>query len=160
MKYFAYGSNLSHKQMVERCPDSKFLKRACLKDYRLTYDGYSKRWDGAPGNIIESTGDIVWGGLYEISEKDLDRLDKCENCSSAKGKNGICSGCGEDLYARKEMEFEDDQERKIKAFVYFRTGLRENKPSDKYLCTVLEGARDCGLPEEYISFLDSEKVKV
>ena len=105
MKYFAYGSNLNHKQMAERCPDSKFLKRVFLENYRFIFDGYSTRWDGAPENIEPSVSDMVWGGLYEISEKDLANLDKCENCNSAESKKGISSKCCEDLYPIKEMEF-------------------------------------------------------
>lgn len=160
MKYFAYGSNLNHKQMVERCPDSKFLKRAYLDNYRLVYDGYSKRWDGAPANIVESRGDMVWGGVYSISEKDLERLDKCENCNNSKSKEGICSQCGEDLYARKEMVFFDDNGREVRALVYFRTGREESEPSAKYLETVLCGAHDCGLPKNYINALNTGIIKV
>ncbi len=160
MKYFAYGSNLNHKQMAERCPGSKFLKRVYLENYHFLFDGYSRRWDGAPENITESEGDVVWGGLYEISEKNLASLDKCENCNSVESKSGICSQCGEDLYAREEMDFKDDNGKKIKALVYFRTGLKEGEPSEKYLNTVVQGAHDCGLPKEYISFLVGDKVEV
>ncbi len=59
MKYFAYGSNMNHKQMKQQCPESKFLKRAYLDDYSLIYDGYSKSRDGAVANIIKSENDRV-----------------------------------------------------------------------------------------------------
>lgn len=150
MKYFAYGSNMSHEQMSKRCPDSKFLERAQLENYRLIYDGQSNRWGGAPGNIIESDGDTIWGGLYEISDKDLERLDKCENCNSIESKNGTCSQCGEDLYAREKMKFKGDDGGEVEALVYFRTGKEEGEPSERYLDTVIRGAHDCGLPEDYI----------
>ena len=37
MLYFAYGSNLNHKQMKKRCKDSIFIKLINLKDYTLTF---------------------------------------------------------------------------------------------------------------------------
>ena len=52
--YFAYGSNMNHKQMKSRCPDSHFLKRAYLEGYKFAYDGYSKTRNGAVANIIET----------------------------------------------------------------------------------------------------------
>lgn len=70
--YYAYGSNMNHKQMKERCPDSRFLKRVYLKGYRFVYDGYSVIRKGPVANIIETKNgdDVVWGGLFEISEND------------------------------------------------------------------------------------------
>ena len=37
MLYFAYGSNLHHKQMKMRCRDSKYLGCYTLKGYRLFF---------------------------------------------------------------------------------------------------------------------------
>ena len=37
MLYFAYGSNLHHFQMKQRCKDSIFLKKINLKGFRLTF---------------------------------------------------------------------------------------------------------------------------
>ena len=37
MLYFAYGSNLHHFQMKQRCKDSVFLKKINLKNFRLTF---------------------------------------------------------------------------------------------------------------------------
>ena len=37
MLYFAYGSNLNHVQMEKRCKDSIFLKKANLKNFKLTF---------------------------------------------------------------------------------------------------------------------------
>jgi len=28
------------------CPDNRFIKRACLYDYKFVYDGHSKNWEG------------------------------------------------------------------------------------------------------------------
>jgi len=39
MYYFAYGSNLSHKLMRERCPDAKPNFTATLPDHKLIFAG-------------------------------------------------------------------------------------------------------------------------
>lgn len=69
MKYFAYGSNMSFKQMETRCPSSIFLGIAKLPKWKFRYDGYSKKWDAAVGNVIktERQSDFVLGGLFEIN---------------------------------------------------------------------------------------------
>ena len=37
MLYFAYGSNLYHKQMKKRCKQSKYIKCYILKNYKLSF---------------------------------------------------------------------------------------------------------------------------
>jgi len=146
MKYFAYGSNLNHRQMAERCPDSKFLERVYLDDYRFIYDKGCDWWRTC-GNIVESKGDIVWGGLFEISDNDLKNLDKYEQY--AKG-----------LYDRKIFELKDEDGESIKAISYFRETKVEANPCEEYQNTVLVGAKDCGLPEDYIESQIKRTVKV
>lgn len=146
MKYFAYGSNMNFEQMRKRCPDSKFLKRVYLEDYRFIYDKGCDWWRTC-GNITKSKGGIVWGGLFEISDDDLKNLDEYEQY--AKG-----------LYDRKTFKLKDEDEEMTKAISYFRGTEVEADPCEEYQNVVLQGAKDCGLPEDYVSFLASEKVKV
>ena len=40
MLYFAFGSNLHHKQMKRRCKDSKYIGCYSLKGYKLTFRNY------------------------------------------------------------------------------------------------------------------------
>ena len=37
MLYFAYGSNLNHQQMENRCDGAKYLKSYTLKGYKLCF---------------------------------------------------------------------------------------------------------------------------
>ena len=137
MYYFAYGSNLNHAQMAERCKGSKFIKRALLKDYRFVYDSYAGHREGAVANIVQAIGSEVWGALYEISKENLRELDKYEGYPTA--------------YQRKEFEVQDDDGHLIRAIAYYRTGKTEGKPSKGYELIVSDGAEDCELPREYIS---------
>lgn len=136
--YFAYGSNLRHKLMLEKCSDSQYLRRVKLDGYKFQYDGYSKSRNGAVGNVVESESDIVWGGLWEISENDLKKLDRQEGYFTR-------------IYDRKEVDVFDNDGEKYIAMTYFRTGKKTGKPSRDYVDMILDGARECGLPEEHVN---------
>ena len=57
MLYFAYGSNLHHKQMKKRCKESKYLKCYILKNYKLSF-----RTNNYSGGVID-------GGVADIQKK-------------------------------------------------------------------------------------------
>ena len=134
--YFAYGSNMNFAQMRTRCPQSRFVRRATLRGYSFVYDGFSKSRKGAVANIIECEGGIVWGGVFEIDEDCLKKLDSCENYPNS--------------YDRKHLDVQADSGDTFNAIAYFRIGRKPGKPSSAYRQIVIQGARDCGLPEKYI----------
>ena len=76
MYYFAYASNLSRKQMAERCPAAKPGMVAKLPHYKVVFVGWSRKWRGGYATIRQSTGGVVVGALYDISEQGLRMLDK------------------------------------------------------------------------------------
>lgn len=136
MLYFAYGSNMNHEQIKQRCPSSKFIKRASKKGYKFVYDGYSMKWKAAVANIVESTGSVVWGGLFEINDDNLAALDCYENYPKS--------------YDKKTIIVRDDEGKNHGAIAYFRVGQKVGVPHEKYREIVIQGASDCGLPEDYI----------
>ena len=75
MYYFAYASNLNKKQMQERAPESKPMFVVTLPNYKLVFSGWSRRWRGGYATIMLSRGDKVLGAVYEVSDRDLRRLD-------------------------------------------------------------------------------------
>ena len=79
MDYFAYASNLSKQQMHQRCPDARAKFQAVLPNYRLIFTGWSREWKGATASIQPVRGERVQGGVYEISEQCLRRLDRFED---------------------------------------------------------------------------------
>ena len=137
MLYFAYGSNMNLSQMKDRCPYARFLKRGFIKKYKFVYDGYSSTRRGAAGNIILSEDSMVWGALFEITEKCLLKLDEREGYPL--------------VYDRQEFEVLDDNGERCMAIVYFRVGKTIGKPSKDYEGVILQGAKDCGLPEDYVN---------
>ena len=127
---------MNHEQMRQRCPSSKYIKRAYLESYKFVYDGYSKSRKGAVANIIEEKGAVVWGGLFEIDQNDLASLDIYEGYPIS--------------YDRKTIKGKDENKNIYEAIGYFRKGKSIGTPADDYRNVVLQGARDCNLPDEYI----------
>lgn len=70
--YFGYASNLSARTLKQRCPESANAGLARLDNYKwqINETGYA--------NIIPSEGDIVYGSLAFLSDRDEAALDQSE----------------------------------------------------------------------------------
>jgi len=124
--YFAYGSNLNKKQMMERCPDSKPVFTATLPNYKLVFTGWSRQWRGGVASIKSFRGDRVRGAIYEVSEQCLRQLDRFE------------SG-----YNRFKVTVLGEDSEPIEAITYIKAGqLEETPPSKEYLAVIQQGLRD------------------
>ncbi|MBF0122947.1 MAG: gamma-glutamylcyclotransferase [Candidatus Omnitrophica bacterium] len=128
---------MSHQQMLsERAPGAKFIGSGELEGYWLVFDGYSSFWRGPVANIVKSADDVVWGGLFEITRDHLERLDQYEGYPQ--------------YYSRMEMSVQRPGREKLTAWMYVRPAQVPGRPSKAYLDRVLQGARDCRLPGDYI----------
>jgi len=124
--YFAYGSNLNKKQMIERCPDSKPMFTATLPNYKLVFVGWSRQWRGGVASIKSFRGDRVRGAIYEVSEQCLRQLDRYE------------SG-----YNRFKVTVLGEDSESLEAVTYIKAGqLEETPPSNEYLAVIQQGLRD------------------
>ena len=129
MYYFAYGSNLSKKQMQTRCPDSKAMFSATLPNYQLLFTGWSRVWRGGVANIKGFRGRKVLGAIYEVTEQCLRQLDKYE------------AG-----YQRFNVIVFDEDGQQIEAVTYLKAGqTEETSPSKEYLVVIQQGYKDWGL---------------
>ncbi len=129
MYYFAYGSNLNKKQMLERYPDSKPLFVATLRNYKLVFVGWSRQWRGGITSIKPFRGERVLGALYELSDRDLRRLDSYE------GYPGN--------YNRLKVTVFDEDSEPVEAITYIKSQQsEETQPSKDYLSLVQQGYRD------------------
>ena len=130
--YFAYGSNLSRRQMQARCPDSRPRCRAVLPGYKRVFKGRSGKWRGGVATIEQSPSDEVKGAVYEISEGDLRRLDKCE------GYPGV--------YDRVHVRVEKEDGDFLEAITYVKLDQSgEIPPSQAYLAVIQQGYSDWGI---------------
>lgn len=129
MYYFAYSGNLSRQQMSERCPDSQPRFTTTLQNYRLVFAGWSRQWRGGLASIKPFRGEKVLGAIYEISDRDLRRLDKYEGYP--------------DTYDRLKVTVYRDTGEPVEAITYIKLSQsEETKPSPEYLAAVKQGYRD------------------
>lgn len=142
LRYFAYGSNMSVRRLRARVPGVRPIGRATLRGHALKFHKLSHRDGTGKCDIVAAPGECVHGLLYEIDPSKRHLLDEAE---------GLGSG-----YARLEVEVETVAGDQAAAFTYqatlTRTGLR---PLHWYRHHVLTGAREAGLPAEYIAQLEA-----
>ena len=132
MYYFAYGSNLSRKQMSQRCPDAQPKFVATLPNHKLIFAGWSKKWCGGVASIKPCEGEKVIGAIYEISERCLESLDIYENCPTTYGQENVTVFTGSDV--------------PVRAITYIKVEQsNETQPSGKYLLTIQQGYKDWGI---------------
>ena len=127
MLYFAYGSNLHHKQMKKRCKDSIFLKKINLKNFKLTFRSKYRAAD-----IEYKKKSIVPGGLYEISKNDEKKLDVYEDFPILYKKYYFT------YYGKKVMTYTMTKKTTFKF------------PTERYLNIVKRGYKNCRLDNKYL----------
>ena len=135
--YFAYGSNLASRRMGERVPGARPRGRARLEGWRLVADKPGR--DGtAKLNLVREIGAHVWGGVWALRVQDLLVLDRFEG-----GYERLAVSVSHDAGA-------------VAATTYVST-LHGAQPGLErgYKGFVLEGAREHGLPPEWVALLES-----
>lgn len=132
MYYFAYGSNLNRKQMANRCPGARPFSKATLPNFKFIFSGWSRHWRGGVASIKPVKDERVMGGLYEISEKELNALDGYEGYPNT--------------YNRINVTVFTDYDEPIKAITYIKAEQSdETKPTPEYLSVIQQGYKDWGL---------------
>ena len=133
MYYFAYGSNLSRKQMSERCPDAQPKFIVTLPNHKLIFAGRSKkRWNGGVASIKPFKGEKVIGAIYEISTECLRSLDRYEGYPINYDHMNVTVF----------TEFGDS----VEAITYVKVKQSdETQPARKYLDIIQQGYKDWGI---------------
>ncbi len=140
--YFAYGSNMLSERLRLRIGSVMAVGLAFLRDRRLVFNKRSKDGSGK-ANLVESPGDMTWGVLYEMNAQDLDKLDKIEGG-----------------YARVTVQVWKTDGNVVEAVTYISDNLTSDaRPYKWYKELILSGAREHGLPQDYISLLEKIPIK-
>jgi len=141
--YFAYGSNLHRSIFTERRNMQPLEVRwGWLDGYRLCFNIPVGPCERGVANIELAPGARTCGGLYLLTADEFDRLDRTE-------------GVHVDLYRRVAVEVLTASAERIKAFAYQSSVIVEGrKPSPRYMRLLVEGAREHGLPAEWLSVLE------
>lgn len=79
MKYFAYGSNMNDKRMIERGVNFFSKEKGTLKGYKFIINKKSQKNPNIGfANIIRDENSEVEGIIYDILPEDILKLDKFE----------------------------------------------------------------------------------
>jgi gamma-glutamylcyclotransferase len=128
MYYFAYASNLNRRQMAERAPDSKPRFIATLPNFKLTFTARPGR-QGGVASITPHRGEKIIGAVYDVSERDLKRLDGYEGYPT--------------VYDRRKITVWTETNEPIEAITYIKMEQsQEATPSPEYLAIIKQGYID------------------
>lgn len=147
MKIFAYGSNMNMSRLKKRVPSATKVCNASLNGYAFAFNKKSK--DGSvKGNIAQTNNadDKVWGVVFEIDEKEKEKLDDAE---------GLGKGYNETMI---DVLGTDGQSVKVQVYIA-DSGVTDSNlhPYDWYKEYVVSGAKENELPQGYINNLESSQ---
>jgi gamma-glutamylcyclotransferase (GGCT)/AIG2-like uncharacterized protein YtfP len=137
--YAAYGSNMDHAQMAERCPHSPQVGIGWLEGWRLTFGGEDLGWEGALATVVEADGHQVFVVLYEVSPADeqaLDRWDAATLGYYSKIRVRVATTDGE-----------------VVPWLYVLNDYEGGLPSARYLGIMADAAEAAGAPDDYVTAL-------
>ncbi|KAH9519965.1 hypothetical protein Btru_071374 [Bulinus truncatus] len=142
-KYFSYGSNLLKERILINNPTAQVYGTGKLHGYHLEFDtpvGCGKsRWYGAAATVRPKEGSFVYGVIWDVHLEDKDNLDSQEA-----------------YYHPIEVDVESNGEKiKCRTYEMQKNTTGYSLPSPHYKKVLIDGARQNGLPEEYIEYLES-----
>ena len=135
--YFAYGSNLKVERLRSRAGEVGLAGIATLAGHRLSFAKRGK--DGSGKACCEvAIGDLVWGALYELSEAQLTALDTFE--------------WG---YSPAVVSLQRSDGTQVEATTYHAERFTDDPtPYDWYKQLLVEGAREHGMPADWLARLE------
>ena len=140
--YFGYGSNMLTKKLKDRCPSAVKIDVCRTKEYTLKFHKVSSD-DSGKGDMAkaESETDELYGVAFSIDKSEESNLD---------GAEGYGYG-----YDKKEIDVEGITKGPLRVWTYYATNIDpELKPYHWYKRQTVEGARENGLPEDYIKKIE------
>lgn len=142
--YFAYGSNMSSARLGARLSTSRSIGTGALAAHRLAFHLLSQT-DGSAKCDAFYTGraeDVVHGVLFRFAEYELPVLDRYESRNVA--------------YERVEVDILRPGGECVQAYTYRALSADPGPlPFDWYKEHVVRGAREHGLPAEYVAALEA-----
>ena len=71
----AVGRGNSVNVFTKKCV-SVVMSRRPLQDYRLVFEGWSQRWQGATASIAPAPGDVMYGVVWRLHTRHQATLDR------------------------------------------------------------------------------------
>jgi gamma-glutamylcyclotransferase len=134
--HFAFASNMSRAQMRSRAGEILEERPGRLENYELVFNK-KVRGGSAGANIRPATGKFVLGVLYKINESAFRNLDRFEGAPQH--------------YRRIEVQVLAGDGQTVAAQAFIATKVEKGlRPAPHYLKTILDGAAEHQLPDEYV----------
>lgn len=141
---FAYGSNMlnTRLQAPERCPSARVLGVAELPGYELRWHKKSRDRSGKC-DIVKSDrpGASVFGVLFEIACSEKVKLDKAEGLGAGYDETQVQVLLGAH-HRTVNAYIATDTDPMLKSYTWYRA-------------LVVAGAKEHGLPAEYVAGLEA-----
>ncbi|XP_020380253.2 gamma-glutamylcyclotransferase [Rhincodon typus] len=145
--YFGYGSNLLRERLRLQNPSAVQVGVGYLRGYKLAFgfpDLQESAWGGGVATVIPSPEDVVWGVIWQLESADRPSLDDQE---------GVKIG----LYIPTQVNIQRENTGEVLCQTYQMNNFRSALPSPLYKEVICTGAKQSGLPAEYIKKLDAIK---
>lgn len=141
MYYFAYGSNMSSLRLLSRVPAARMIAVGHLSGYHMSFRKQSH--DGSSKCTLEAnTNASTLGVIFKIPSDQRYTLDRIEG-----------QGFG---YAVTDVDIMLQSGKYVRAFTYVGTDLTDElRPYSWYKYHVMAGAREHGLPHQYIQHIEA-----
>lgn len=136
--YFAYGTLLGEEAMQAFAPSARSAGVMRLDGYELAFG--ETHVPGKGGCWLKPVeGSCVYGVQYELSDEDMDRMDKA-------------SGIPDGLWVHKPVTLVDEQGNQVKSNTYTIPGSPAAfQPADDYLGKIRTGLETIPLPPDYVA---------
>lgn len=139
---FSYGSNMSSAYVKDYCPSAEAVMTGTLPNFRIEFRRYSFDLKGGLSSIIPSPGGMVRGVFYRIKRQEIEDLDKLEDVPK-------------DIYRRETFQILGEDGNWHAADLYrVANPLGPYRPARQYVEWMLAGAKEHGLPEDYIKQIE------
>lgn len=141
-RYFAYGSNMSTVRLRGRTPSACALGIGRLTHHALCWHKIGRDGSGKCDAAPADADDVVWGVLFAVPWSEKPALDAAEGLGTGyfEKEVRVVTGDGE----CRALTYQANPERTD-------PGLR---PREWYKDYVVSGAREHGLPADYIRQLE------
>lgn len=150
MKYFIYSETLHPNQLKERAPEHTFLYRGYLQDHTLAFPRWSAQWRCGIASLVPSVGDRVWGVVFDITQEDLNILDRYgDEVPAGAFRHSTVNICPE------HPEGETPSKEMVTTHIAKAAG--KFKPQDHYIDFVMSGLKHWKLPEECLDWWEAQR---
>ena len=146
--YFSFASNMSSWRIKLNAPSATFYKTARLEDYELQFRSKSRsqpfdgEWKGGKANVVSKNGSSVWGVVWSVSRDEITAMHDEEPGYNSLQVTVVCA---------------DGQ--KVECYIFMHPDNPPfdpsvDRPSPQYLQCIIDGAKECNLPESYVTELE------